>query len=395
MLVVFMYSLIIKDFWNPVFLFIFPLTIQYCVYCGLYASEEPVSYATNLLFTSGIYSFMLGYFCITYVKNRKKKILEAFHYNPQIYRFLFIVSILFIIFGIIDLLQNRIYGIYDDNILRNIRYNSLYASKPMPFYSKYGPLILYVLCLLEFEKFVNQQISKYKMIFMCLLLYSTTLFSVARTAILQYTLSILFFLHIYIKENFKHCTIKLLLIYTILAIAMCYMFNIVALYLMKIGDTSLLSKNFYIYKYIGYPIITFDKFVVDSPCSTGGYYTLGPIGKILEMIGIFPDNISQIGFYIPPGIFNVTTYIQAPYNDWGILGVIFAMVIWGGISGFIYRHAKLRAGLWRVFYANYIYSLVIAFYAYQFFLSSHVYIFFLLFLLSIQIKISGEKVMEK
>lgn len=393
-LIIFVYSQIVKDFWNPLVLFVYPLVCQYLLYMCLYSSEIRISDKTNILVLFGIISFILGYLSIALKlsNNIQDKINNEIFYNKNIEFILFIVAMIFIFFAFCDLLNNKIYGIYGDNYIRNIRHNMLYDKVEGQFFYKYGPFILYALCLLEFEKVLESGRYLKRLFFLIFILYSTNIFYMARTAILQYTLSFAYLTFIYInnKSN-KYIKMKSLL-YSILCIFIVFfLFDKIALYLVKIGSVSYLSKDYYVYKYIAYPLVTFDRYVINNPLSTSGYFILGPIGKILKHIGIYPDDILKRGFDIPPTIFNVTSYLQAPYNDFGTIGIIVVTFLLGLISGFIYKQARKKGHYWRLFYANYIYSIVISFFAYQFSMTSHVYLLCLFLLLRINSKGRGKR----
>lgn len=369
------YAALKHDYWQPAVLFSMPLVIQYLLYLVLYSHDYRLADKTNMIVVISYICFVIGcFFQITSKHN--VAVCRKIKYNKLLGCILLYVAIAFIFIEFIDIFQNKIYGIYGKNYLRNIRYNILYAENVSLAFGKYGPFILYALCLLEFGKIIDGEKNYKKACLLIILLYSTIIFTLARTTFLQYTLAFLFLYTCYIKNRHSslHTNIRQIVIFLLTVVCVICVFSFIAVVLGKSGADSIWSKDFYIYKYIGYPLITFDKYVLGNPASTNGYFIFGPIGKVLQILGFYPNDILKHGFSISPTIFNAPSYLQAPYNDLGIIGILVIPFLLGTLSGYVYKKAYCRGGYWRLFYANFIYSIVTSFFYYQFSLSSHIYL---------------------
>ena len=376
------YAALKHDYWQPDVLFSVPLVMQYLIYLVLYSQEYRLTDRTNIIVVIGYVGFIIGY--RFYVESKRKLLLHSkMVYNKKLENILLYIAILFIFIEFVDVFQNKIYGIYGTNYLRNIRYNILYAENVSLAFSKYGPFILYALCLLEFGKVIDGDKNYKKLCILITFLYSTIIFTLARTAVLQYTLAFLYLYTCYIKSrgNSLRSNIKRSFMFILVLLLVIVVFNVIAVVLEKSGADSIWSREFYLYKYIGYPLITFDRFVLENPASTKGYFVFGPIGKILQIFGLYPNDILKKGFNISSEVFNAPSYLQAPYNDWGMIGIVIVPILLGMLSGYIYQKARCIGGYWRLFYANFIYSIVVSFFYYQFSLSSHIYLIILFCLL--------------
>ena len=105
-----------------------------------------------------------------------------------------------------------------------------------------------------------------------------------------------------------------------------------------------------------------DNHIIDYPAITNGYFSLGPFGKIGEIIGVFnPDNYRSVT-YLAPGEFNVFSYLRDPYVDFGMFGTFLFMVIIGMWVGSIYNFSKLKSGWWTILYGSYIYAILMSFF---------------------------------
>ncbi len=106
---------------------------------------------------------------------------------------------------------------------------------------------------------------------------------------------------------------------------------------------------------------------------------MGPLGKIFNTLG-FVDSGYINGFGAPLGSFNVYSFLRDPYMDFGMSGVIIIMFIIGFFVSMLYSKSNESGGLWTIFYANYIYAIIIAFYAYQFSNTFYVYLAILMYI---------------
>lgn len=176
-----------------------------------------------------------------------------------------------------------------------------------------------------------------------------------RTSILMLLSSVAFLVH-YRTRQTKY------LLYPILICA--FLFFLVAQLTFKM-DT--VVGNFFL-AYLGYGIKAFDEYIVRLPGVDGGSNVFLLIHKLLGG-GRGGESIN-----IESGEFNVFSYIQAPYMDFGVMGVILITYIFGLIWGMVYNCIRFSAFA-VLMYASMIYPAIVVFYAWQFSLTTYIYLF--------------------
>ncbi len=454
-----------NDLLNPLTGYLLPISIGFILYYYLYRIEHQVTERTLLCFSFGAICFLIGYFVFGYFFKQKIPInKKERNKNNEILLLYKIIIFLGIIVNCIEFYKNGISGPFGNNFLRNVRWNSLYSGRKN-FLGTYSTVFLHVTTciLLQYGKTEK----RWKQKFFVLLLLFSTIFSMARSTMLQYIISIVYICY-FSKEKRgiqkKYFNIKQLLSGNIkiicLFLVVFFAFSAVALVTNKLGGESILDKEFYLYKYLGYPIVAFDINVMAFPRISKGYYSLGPIGKVLGIFGVYHvSEFSSLGvagptqflvvffafsavalvtnklggesildkeFYLykylgypivafdinvmafpriskgyyslgpigkvlgifgvyhvsefsslgvaGPTQFNVYSYLAAPYKDFGIIGIIVISLFLGFISGMFYWFSIRKKGEWTVFYSVYIYGILMAFYSYQFAMTYYFYI---------------------
>lgn len=176
-----------------------------------------------------------------------------------------------------------------------------------------------------------------------------------RTSVLMLLSSVAFLVH-YRTRNTK------LLLYPILLSV--FLFFLIAQLTFK-ADT--VVGNFFLV-YLGYGIKAFDEYIVKLPGVDGGSNVFLLIYKLLGR-GRGAESIN-----IEAGEFNVFSYIQAPYMDFGVMGVVLITYLFGLIWGMVFNCIRFSAFA-VLMYASMIYPAIVVFYAWQFSLTTYIYLF--------------------
>lgn len=133
--------------------------------------------------------------------------------------------------------------------------------------------------------------------------------------------------------------------------------------------------------YLGYPIISFDKYIIGTPNIGNGSIVFYPIFKFLSVISRNPSFSTSNVINIPPGVPNVFSAIQGPYIDFGKYGVVFIFFLLGIVYRTIYELVR-KGNIWfMIFYCFLIFPLVMSFFAYTFSYVSWIYYLILLLIL--------------
>jgi hypothetical protein len=267
---------------------------------------------------SGIISFGLGYImaeCFINPKNKNCSINEKLKINWNFVLVCSLIGVIGFIFGVFQFINYGHRG-PSTNFFINVRWMNTNGGGNS-FFVKYSSIFLYISTCLYLIKYQNMKktYSKFNrrknliiVVILASMLMISTLFTMARTSILQYFISIIYiiiFTQITHKTNKSFKTIvkenkKLIFAVTTLTI----LFIIFAQLTGKMGNNSVFNKEFFIYKYIGYSLISFDKYILNNPFVSKGYFVLGPIGKLLSVFGVY-DIISIAKIGAPNTEFNV------------------------------------------------------------------------------------------
>lgn len=382
-----------NDLLNPLTCYLLPISTGYILYFKLYKEEYKVSEITLICFCFGAICFLAGYLFYSYFFKSKISIeTRKNDGNKNILRvFGFIVLFGFVI-NCAEFYRNGISGPFGNNFFRNVRWNSLYSGNEN-LIGTYSTVFLHVTaCLLLQRENVNK---RWKQVVFVMLLLFSSLFTMARTALLQYSVSVIYVCY-FIKGRrgveIRSVNVKKLLStsfkITILILIGFWVFSMIASVTGKLGANSVWSKDFYLYEYIGYPIIAFDMNVSKFPFISKGYYSLGPIGKLFGIFGLY--NVSDFASLgnAASNQFNVYSYLAAPYKDFGLLGVLLVSFLLGMFSGLFYWYSIRKKSVWTVFYSIYVYGIIMAFYSYQFMMTYYFYVGALLLVYS-RIKIKN------
>lgn len=399
-IIIIIFSVVSKKWNSPIVLFCIPLLIQYFVYQFFYLSSYPIHNKTRFFVLSCISMFFLGYLLLMSIC---KRVRLGNYYSAQKpltnrnYKKLKRISTVFLIIGvmgfIIGLIQAiRIGGSNPSLFFNNIRRATVSENSTInP--SNYMLLFLDIEVLLAISTlsiFREKRLLSKNMLVSCILmLIVSAFFSMGRTTLLLRIISIVI-AYSFVNTSKGSNKKKGISIFVLGALGLALFVGLsyfIAKQTNKLGE----NNDFFLISYIGYPLVTFDKFVIFSNIRTYGGQMFQPFFKILS---IFNPSLNQymisgndllINQVINPETFNVFTVFKDIYFDFSFFGGIFFCSILGGISAVIYSRAERGSIFFRIFYSIYAYCLLISFFANQFNLTSNIYYIIIICFLSIYI----------
>lgn len=374
------------DFFNPAFLFIFPITLSVIFHCIYYAPEYHVSDMTYAVYSISILSFSIGLLLTMGVGKSKfseNTVVYENKYNGTIFNLYLLLMVLGAVLSLRYLKQAAQFTLMGSSVLSNIRYYSLFVSQKSGL-AKYG--IVFAQVVMNYTLYARivlgvktRRLRKILVLSaFCLLCSIST--SLARTTLLSIILQIVFIISLSINDQSvdkvkrKKNTIKILLI----GIGLLIVFNIIASRTGKLN----MGGRWWIVSYLGEEIKSFDKYVLNYSYLTRGTQSLGIIGRLISKFGVGKN--SEIDAYnsmmtLAGG--PVSSFAAGPYMDFGIPGSIIIMLFYGMAIGYIYIKHLYRGGIWTLAYSTCTYQCAIAFFAFQFGMSDQIYYLILMFLL--------------
>ncbi len=376
-----LYSVKIKFFLNPLFLFVFPLSIQYILYFFLIGDSHVLHSETNFAILSSIILFIIGFMTsnaiyslgarntlaiITY----KQKILDTATIK-KISDFLVKLLYIAIPLNIFFLIQQGISFTSLDNFVE-IRSIGVYSETKNILVSICSALFTFghigVLLRIKNEKRISQD-TLIKIIFLLI----SSLFSGARTTVIFYILTIIVcFYSTYDDRIIKRKNNSKSLVFLLGSLTTGFM------YFLSLATNRLESDEYgsVFTSYLMYPIISFDKWCLDVPVKTYGIFMFDPIVRIFNAFG-FAITAPIPEQHLPNDFteFNVFTFMRDPYLDFGSTGLLIFVIISGVISHILFRKMR-EENVFSIFYSIWAYLLFISFYAYQYNLSSNLYYLF-------------------
>lgn len=382
-----------KTYFNPVFLFCMPLNLQYILYYLIYSKDHIISNTTLFVIILGQVAFLLGYILVKILP--KKKISQSYKvyekYNWKIINFFLIIGIVCMLLSIIYMSRLNVSNFNFNSTGANLREAFVHSINSTPFYVIYGKYFLLFSSITIWYAYLTHSIKIKKKYMICLLILViiNSFIVLSRTDFLITVVPILavFYQTIRIKSNvamnnqlqtgFLKKRYKLLL-FTVILFAF-YVLN--SRRMIDDGTMNTIQNNVII-QYIGKPLIVLDQWIIPNPGVAHGYLFFELFNKIGAILGA--------NFYYgielaPLGTFNVYSYLFVPYIEYGVLGVIVLMFLIGIVSTMLYEKFLIgKNKSWVIFYSFYSYSLIIAFFDWQFGIMTYVYLAVYLSLISIK-----------
>jgi oligosaccharide repeat unit polymerase len=347
---------------------------------------------TYILYLMGACAFILGYCYLAFLyyvlistmHQKLKNSIDCKIQLNQYNKFKFVIK-LFILFGLVGYCINVFQAMHyslngPGNVFFNLRYSNTVLSNP--YYGSHLLLFLDVatIFLIILREYLG--VSLRLITFLSIICLSCFLFTVARTNILLSVVAIssswyLSTKYVYkIRANYR--------IFLLMGVIFLIIFFLVAAVTNKVKITYL---NTFL-EYLGYPIIAFDKHIVEYAGIGSGNTVFYPLFKFFSII----DNDISVAnpINIPPGYFNVCSAIHGPYLDYGTYGILFAFFTFGCIYRLIYMQVR-RGNIWYIgYYCFVLFPLVMSFYAYTYSYPLWIYylmIFILIYCLSNILKV--------
>lgn len=387
-----------KDIFNPISMFIWPITLGYIIFLFIYY-DESIKNETLVLYSFGILAFVGG-FCLHRIITR-----YPLAYNEDVCRkelvigetffsVLKIIALLGIIATILYVYRTAFAGPYGSNVVRNLRYMGNYENS-RSFISTYGIvvakfvlyIIVYQVCTLDYKQ--NRKWIPFLVVGIVFGFMAT----VARTEFIEVVVAVYYIYSLKnralsskltFSQRLKERWRALLLLVIIITV-----FIYVADKTEKIGSSNIFNTEFFFFRYAGLELKNFNSYILGNSFSTLGYHSLGIVGKLLSAFNLGPNNelfinIAQI--YHGP----VCSFIAAPYADFGLIGIILTMFAQGLLHSYVYMKSMRSGGYWSILYTTCIYSDLMAFYAFQYMMSSQVYI--LLLIILVHLRVNGTSI---
>lgn len=367
MLISLLISIYYKDLLHPLLVLTVPLTIQYWLYYIYLSDVYVLKEKTNALFVLAMFSFILGFMWITIFPKTKNRISIETNRENANYDFSLIKKF-FVLIGLmgfgVGLLTAARFGLSGPgSFFFNLRYSNTVMNQNTGGISVYLMLFLQTITLyMIFFRKTNKTKSKYIILFMLLMLISAV-FTMSRTNLLMGFASIL---GVYVFSNKHYYGIKIkkkMIAITIGAFALTS-------YFFAVGTNKTSNGDNFFFDYMAYPIITFDKWLLDFPYHSYGSQTFAFLYKIM---GVFGGDYTPVDVGVPRGQFNTFTYMSAPYLDFGGYGVFFVLLGLGMIYGIVYRQVRQGKPYWVIMYSILLYPLIMSFFEYQYNLSTYIY----------------------
>jgi oligosaccharide repeat unit polymerase len=355
-----------RDLYYPPLLFTAPLTLQYWGYYFFIRKTEAVSTLTNTLYLFSILFFLMGY-ALTgfassqYINSSKQVALEAFSdFNKVIKLFLFLGTIGFI-WGLLATYSKGISGPY--SFFVNVRLYAITHQRPGLYI--YLILFLHTGVLMAVASKHHYPINKIKLWIYIMMLCICPFFAMTRIEMLLYIFSILICNLLIAKYVIKQREYSVNVIFYVVI-------SFISLLLISsyLTDKLFLDGELFFIKYLSYPIVSFDNWIVFSK-DANTYLTIYPIMKILETMGLY--TFTEFTGGAPEDFFNVYTFMYRPYLDFGGIGLIVCMFFLGVFFAIVYKKVRDGNPYWIIFYSLMSYPLIISFYDYQFALISWLY----------------------
>ena len=263
------------------------------------------------------------------------------------------------------------------NMLNNIRLLAVYGNESHGFlsYSYIMNQVLLVSALWQYPK-----ISKWKLA----TIYAATFmsaFAIMEKGMLFFIILVTLFV-MYQKRKIKLRTIGLSGAAVLLLFFIINVLRSGSLESLEDNDSTLL--NFFAI-YILSPAVAFGKVTQDITTQTGSHTFQVPYLLLNQWgFGDFEINIKTQDFVYVPLPTNVYTIFQPFFQDFSYRGVAFFAMLYGTVSGFLFRMYKNGNGICRCVYTYFVYVLVLQFFQENIFMNIVMVMQFVLFTMLIQ-----------
>lgn len=381
-----LYSSKVKDYLTPINCFLLPIIVNYFLYYWLYLDERTLSETTYSAYMLGVFGFAFGFFVTEILLSSifpKPRAIVKFRVSSRLEKIFILIGFLACIGGGYIFWVRGLEGV-GGRFFFSVRALAVEGKYSNPFVG-YGSVFLYVIAMWFFYrlKVQNESLIRPKVWLLLFCLFGTVIFTLAKTDFLINFLSCIYIAYFAGKIKGYTCAIEKrqrLVRYIVVFVALFLFFSLISWARgVRSWNVGMGSKDFFLYKYGGYSLVAFENYVVNFPYKSLGYNSLGGFGKLLSKFGLY--GLERPGPELPLGEFNVFSFLFDPYVDFGIIGCGVIMLLLGSFSSLIFRLSRKYAGFFTIFYASYLYALVMAFFDYQFANTQFIWIALLLVLL--------------
>jgi len=226
---------------------------------------------------------------------------------------------LFILVGFLGYCINVCQGIYyglsgPANIFFNLRFANTELHKI--YYGSHLLLFLDVAIVLMIILRKYWYFSTRLILFLTIICVSKFIFTMARTSLLLVLLSVSSSYYLSTKYIYhSKVSYKFFII-------ICILFLLLFFAVAAVTNRARFGYLNALIQYFGYPIISFDDFIIGNPGITRGCIIFAPLYKLIS--AFFNINILSMNqvINVPADVFNVFSAIQGPYLDYGFYGVL-------------------------------------------------------------------------
>ena len=364
--------------------------MQYLLYYIYLSDAYTLSDGTNTLYIIAMLFFSIGFLWTFIIPSKHKNDIgnknfevASEHFKRIRMPFLFL-GLLGLIIGAVSAVKFGLIGPGD--FFFNLRYSNTITGENTGGVAAYLLLFLQVTIMASIVFSKSWNVKTINVLILVGLLLSSAAFTMSRTSLLMALVSVLG-TYIYSNKYIYHLRInKILILFSIGVFA-------VLTYLFAVGTKKDNGGLDFFFNYVTYPLVTFDKWILDFSSNSEGSLTFSLIYKILNVIGLIDYTPQTISNYIgvPSGQFNTFTYMGAPYLDFGTAGLLLIMLSLGIVLGFSYKQVRLGNPYWIIFSSIMLYPLIMSFFEYQFNLSVYIYYTMILIFVYFRSNINSRK----
>lgn len=384
------YTYFDKNVLNPLAVFYTPLFGSYFLFELLYADEILLRLNTILSVVLGPLGFFLGFFLSIIGIGLSNKNNNYYLFRPQsvlpgIKSFFLVIGILSVVLGLPTFVSHGLGG--SNSFFVNVRFAVDGNRNAYSDFTNYGSIIFFIITLLYYYEYKiegDKRNKKLLLFFLLPMLCLATIYYMSRAVILSHFIAFIFVEHIAtLKKYSRKIILKRLCIGCLI---ICFIFCFFA-EVSGISGGKVFSTDYFLWRYWGYPILAFEREKAPYAYTTIGFSSIGSLSKLLLISGLWGERLSYSGA-ADEGFFNVYSYLACPYNDFGVEGCFFIMLVIGCFSGVLYGFSR-KYKFFTIAYATFVYTYVMAFFAYCFSNTVNFYYIGFIFVLSLFSKKGG------
>lgn len=379
-----LYSYKINNYANPIICFFLPQFLSHSLFAIVY-SDFQLSNTTIWAYLLGHLGFLFFYFALVcFCPQIPQKSMNYYVFNKKIDACYKIIGLCALILGGYVAIKRGMDS-FGPAFFFAIRANASIGKYSIPYVDHFILIVQVMFYIYVYRFFIQKEKNVLiQMIFLLFCMFVKFFYCFSKTDILAIVSYMSYIYYLSIKEVVKiqkllFALCKILLIFIgLLFLTTCLRHDFIQVL------NSFNSREFFLYKYLSYPIACFDINISNSYVSGDGYYSLCGLGKVLAKAGVFQERNTNAYSYMDKEAldeFNVGGFCVNPYLDFGLLGCFVIPAFIAVICFIIFQLSLKRKGLCMIFYAAYIQSILLSFFSFQYF--NGIYVWIILFLIPI------------